>query len=570
MIFGLLGPIVFIALLIFVIRKVASGGSHGGLQGHSVRRFFQYLLLYGLIIVVAIGLSGLLGRLLDRGTLVAADQTALARDVSFVVVGIPLYIVVGLWTRKKFLADSAEVQSFGWGFYFTAAPLTFLVGAMFALHDTFIWAFANGRYSAPSLARLIVWGVLWALHWWLDVRLTPARSSRSHHLIGSLIGLGTVVFGLGEFLTSLIERVWKLGGDTLFIQGGNPILRSLATLVVGIPVWFLYWIWASAKSKRDPMWLAYVLLAGVGGGLILAVTFASTALYSVLAWFIGDPSSTKASIHFQNIPTAIAFTCVGIIAWWYHHAVLDQEREATRSEVQRVYEYLMAGIGLIAAAGGLTMVLVALLDAIVGGTAITGTGGTGAVNALLAAATLLVVGGPVWWIFWRRIESAVQKMPSPEYSSPTRRIYLFILFGMGGLATAVVLLIGVFFLFDDIFKGNFGSDTFHRMRFPIGILVTTGAVAGYHWMIYRAEREQVIAGQHGPRFVLLVGPKDPELIRELAHRTGARVQAWARKEEVGEFGSVEDLVAILERTSEESIILLADTSGVRAIPVDRG
>jgi len=563
-IIGLLSPIIFISLIIVVVRKLSSSGGRGGLHGLSVRRFFQYLLLYGLIIISAIGLSGLLGRLLDRSTLVVADQTDLARSVSFVVVGIPLYIFVALWTRRRFLADPSEAKSFGWGLYISLANVTSLVMAMFALHETLAWAFGIRTYSGYSIARLIVWGALWCAHWRLDVRLTPKLSSRSHHLIGSLIGLGTAVVGLINLIGAVIERALKLGGDVLIVGGPNPIVKSVITLAVGIPVWFLYWIKTFSKSKRDPLWLGYVLLFGVGGGLAVAISCASTVLYSVFVWFLGQPRSLDASLHFQNTPSIAAAACVGVIVWWYHHAVLDDE--TTRSEIRRIYEYLMAGIGLLAAAAGLTMILVALLETISSSSVIAG--GSGARNSLLAAATLLLVGTPVWWIFWRRIQSATQKFSSQEHASPSRRIYLFLLFGIGGLTAVIVLLIGVFFLFDDIFKGNLGLETLHRARFCLGILITTGAVAGYHWVIYRSEREQVAAGQHGPNFVLLVGPKDPDLIQAVVHHTGGRVQAWKRTDDASGFGSVEDVIAILDKANGESIILLADSDGVRAIPVD--
>ena len=565
MIARLLTSIVLIALLVFGIRTLATGEGRGAIHGHSVRRFFQYLLLYSLLITAALGLSGLLGRLLDRATLVAADHTDLARNVSFVIVGIPLYIVIASWTRRKLSTDPGEVKSLGWGLYITLATLTSLIVAMFALHDILSWAVGIQSYSGPSLARFIVWGALWSTHWWLSDRLTPPESSRVHRLIGSLIGLVIVIVGLSNLLTSVIQRVLKLGADVLFLGGVDPIKKSAVTFAVGIPVWFLYWMRTSSKSKRDPFWLVYVLLFGVGGGLVIAISGASAVLYNVLVWFLGEPKTLDASPHLRSIPAAAAFAFVGTVVWWYHHAILENEK--TRSEVRRVYEYLMAGIGLIASAAGVSMVLVALVETFTRVEVIAGP--SGGRNALLAAATMLIVGTPVWWIFWQKIQRATQTSPAGEIASPTRRVYLFLLFGIGGLTSVIVLLIGVFIVFDDIFKSHLGTDTLHRLRFCIAILITTGAVAGYHWMIYRAEREQVGAGLHGPRFVLLVGPRDPDLMRAVAHRTGGRVQSWTRKDDESSFGSVEEVIAVLENTQEESIILLAESSGIRVIPVDR-
>lgn len=566
-IIGSIFPIATIALIIFGIRKIRSGDAHGALRGHAVRRFFQYLIMYGLVVVSALGLSGLLGRVLERSALVVADKTDLARNLSFVVVGIPLYIVLAFWTRRRFEDDASEAKSFGWGLYVTMTSVTSLSVGMFALYDMVAWAVRVNDFHAPSLARLIVWGAIWGMHWWVHLRSIPVANSRFHHLLGSAIALGTGVVALDQLISGAIQRIWNVGGDAIFISHGDPILRGAVTLIVGAPIWFLYWIKNYSKAARNPLWFIYVLLVGVGGGLIMAVVSASTVLYSALVWFLGDTGTADAATHFRNFPTAFGATCVGVIVWWYHHAVLEQNRKAERTEVQRVYEYLMAGIGLLAAAGGLAMILVALVESLTSSSVIAG---SGARNALLAAATLLIVGSPVWWIYWHRIQFAISQSPEGEHGSPTRRVYLFILFGLGGIVAVVTLLVGVFFLFDDIFKGSFGVETIRRMRFALAILITTGAIAGYHWLIYRSERELMAVAVHGPRFVLLVGSKDPELVRAISQYTGGRVQSWTRMDEEAVTWVHDDVMDGLAASKDDAVILLADSKGLRIIPIDRG
>ena len=563
---GLLLPIAVIALIIFGIRKIRSGEGLGAIQGYSVRRFFQYLILFGLIVVSAIGLSGLLGRVLEHSTLVLANRTDLARNLSFVVVGVPLYIALALWTRRKFAEDASETESFGWSFYITLVSITSLIIGMFALHDELSWAVRINDYRGPALARLIIWGTVWAGHWWVHLRFTPTASSRAHHLLGSLIALGTVVIGLDQVFAGTIHRIWNFGGTAIFLSHGDPILRGAATLLVGASVWFLYWIKNYSRANRDPLWFIYVLLVGVGGGLVMAILSSSTVLYTSLVWFVGDKGSIDAATHFRSAPTAAATVCVGLIVWWYHHAILDQDPRMVRTEIQRVYEYLMAGIGLLAAAGGLVMILVALLETLTSSSLIVGSGAT---NALLAAATLLLVGSPVWWVYWRRIENAIQVSAQEEHASPTRRVYLFILFGVGGVVAIVTLLVGVFFLFDDIFKGNFGLETIRRIRFALAVLITTATIAGYHWVIYRSEKDSAALGVRGPRFVLLVGPKDLQLALAVSTYTGGRVQSWSRKDDQGTAWSQDEVIRALENTQDEAVILLADSSGLQIIPIDR-
>jgi hypothetical protein len=564
---GLLVPIALVILVMWGVRRIGSGDGHGALQGHSIRRFFQYLILYVLVIISSLGLSGLLGRVLERPTFVLADKTDLARNLSFVVVGIPLCIVLAFWTRRRFDEDPSEANSFGWSFYLTITSVTSLAVGMLALNDMILWATRVSDFRGQALARLIVWGSVWTLHWWIHLRTPSVAGSRIHHAIGSLIGLGTVVVGLDQLISGAVNKLWNFEGQVIFFSHGDPILRGVVTLIVGVPVWLLYWIRNYSKAAKDPLWLGYVLLVGVGGGLALAIGSASTVLYSALIWILGNPGTSSVSTHFQIVPDASAAFCVGLIAWWYHHAILEEDRQNARTEVQRIYEYLMAGIGLVAATGGLAMIFVALVGALTSSLVISGSGDA---NALLAAATLLIVGSPVWWIFWQRIQKAVAKSPIEECASPTRRIYLFLLFGLGGIVAVITLLVSVFFFFDDIFKGNFGLETIRRIRFALSILITTGAVAGYHWLVYRNERAVTAAGIHGPRFVVMVGPKDAALKLAVSQLTGSRVQFWERKDDKNAVWNVDEVLDAIGSSSEGALIVIADSKGLRTIPIDRG
>ena len=566
MIFGILFPITLIVLMVLLILRFRSGEFKDGIQGESVRRFFQYLLLFGLVLVIGIGVTGLLSSVLQSSDLIVVDQTALARNVSFVVVGVPFYFGIALWTRRQYLSNSSEAKSFGWALYFTLASLTFLIGSVMGLHGVLSWATGMEDYQGEPVAQFVVWGAFWGAHWWLGAKLTPPHNSRVHHIVGSLIGLGTIVFGLTELLGGVVARLFNIGGDSIFIAAADPIVQGGITFAIGILVWYLYWIRTTSKSKQEFLWLVYVLIVGAGGGLIMAIASASTALYDLLVWFLGNTYAQEASEHFRGLPNQVGAVCVGLAVWWYHRSILQQSANAVRNEVRRVYEYLMAGIGLIASAVGFAIVLTALVEALTESSRITGSGSG---NTLLAAATLLLVGGPVWWFYWSTIQKWVEREPVAERASQTRRIYLFLLFGIGGLTAVITLLVGVFLLFDDIFKGNFGEETLRRMRIPFGLLLSAGGVAGYHWLIYRSERDEFARHVSLPRFILLVGPRNPGLALEVAEKNGARVQSWDQVKEVSGEWSVETISLALRGCVDESVIVLSTENGPQVISVER-
>ena len=518
---GLLVPLGFLAALVLIVRK-ATGHESGGVDGSSVRRFFQYLLAYGLFVIVAVGLSTLLGRLLGSTELVRSDQANLARGLTFTAIGIPLYVLVAAWSRRNLESDPDESASLGFTFYIGAASITALSVAMFAWYDVLSWATGLEAYDGDSLARLLVWTGALAAHWMIESRFVPPRRAQVHHLVGSIIGLGTAAIGVVAVIAAAIEIL--MDSAPVAVVERDPVLSATLVVMVGAPVWFLYWVRTTLRAERTPLWSGYVLLVGVAGGLVVAIGSASTLIYEVAVWLIGEPTTTEASRHFNNLPETVAGAAVGLVVWWYHQAVLDDRGLGQRTEVRRIYEYLMAAIGLLAAAGGVTTVMVAVIEAFAGPGA--AQSGSGAVNTLLAAVTLLVVGGPVWWIYWRLAQNALAADPEAEHAAPTRRIYLFVLFGVGGVAAVVALLTGVFIFFEDIFEGVFGSETVRGMRFSIGVLVTTGAIAAYHWSVYRSDRQVAPPTVRGPRYLLVVGQLETEARSDLARRTGGKVEIW--------------------------------------------
>jgi hypothetical protein len=169
-----------IGLGMLVARQVSSRADRPGSQddplahSHAVRRFFQYLVLYGMVVVVGVGLAGLLGQLLDRSTVLNADPAEPARNGAFVVVGLPLCAGLALWSRRTLAADPKEARSLAWVLYTTATSLTALIVAMVAAHELLGWVAGLAPYNGRALATALVWSGIWGIHWWLDSRLTPA------------------------------------------------------------------------------------------------------------------------------------------------------------------------------------------------------------------------------------------------------------------------------------------------------------------------------------------------------------------------------------------------------------
>ncbi len=547
----------------FAVRKISAGGSkvHGS---SPLRSFFQFGVLFALLVIVANGVAGLLGRLINPSSLVLADDSSLARNLSFVVVGLPLLIVIGLWTRKGFRNDPHLSREPLTAFFVLLATMTSLLMALTSTTSTLHNVVSDQGFNGQTLANAIVWILVWVGLWRLHIAIIPTENSHLHHLAGSFVGFVASVVGLISVIASVIAQIAGMNDASLISTGTANIQNALISFAVGALVWIHYWVRTASKETQDNVWLTYVLIVGVGSGLVMAVVAASTALYTTAVWFVGDPTSINARSHFAGTPTAVGTVTVGLLAWWYHKSLLLET--AKRTEVNRVYEYVIAGISLIASAVGLSMILIATLEAVFSNDVIAG---GSAVNSFLAAGTLVIVGAPIWVLCWRGIQNRVRVSPEVELASPTRRIYLFILFGIGGVVAIISLLIGVYQLFNDAFTSGLSTNTIRDMRFSIGVLASTAIVASYHWLIYRHEREVNVAFVAKAKSVVLVGPHDGEAVRRIAESTGARITAWTRTDIENLSWPEADVIEAVTNATSEHLIVTLDAHGMNVIPITR-
>jgi len=377
-------------------------------------------------------------------------------------------------------------------------------------------------------------------------------------LIGSAVGLVASALGLVGLLSESLE-VLAPGREMLVVGSGMD--RAGASLVAGGAVWVPHW-WAAMRGERTPLWFAYVFVLGVAGALLAVLASSGVVVWDVLVWWIGDPRVADAGAHFEDVPGAVATAAVGGLIWWYHRAVVTSG-ETERGEPRRIYEYLMAGVGLVAAAGGATALLIGLLEAVGQGPSVVA--GETAANTLLGAATFLLIGGPVWWYFWRRIQRLA---PGSEVRSPTRRVYLFAVLGSAVVVAVTTLIALAFVLIEAVLEGRGGTETLLSVRLAAASLLVSAAVAAYHWAVYASDRDQVPAVTPGPRHILLLGSADDATVRDIRQRTGARVEVWGRTDSAPPW-SAGEVVEALAGVTDEEVVVVATVDGPQVIGVER-
>lgn len=558
MIFALIFQLLFVGLLIFGAFKLFSRTSRRGGSEFSIRRLFHYSLLFFSLVILGVGLTGLLGRLINFGEILAESRTDLARNLAFTIVGAPLVVVLARWSQRNQQQDPSESKSFAWHAYLTITSITSLSVSLFGLHGFLSWLIGDERYQGSYLAQLIIWSMIWFVHYRLSLRVSDAI--RPQYLIGSGIGLAILAVGFGGLIGSVIEQLININQEITVLKRTNPMVNNVITILMGAPVWYIYWMRGALALTRDFLWHAYVFLVGIAASFIGTVVAASFVIYDLLVWFFGDTGDKTAIQHFFESANPIGAAVITFAIWAYHRSLMDEAE--IRSELRRIYEYINSGISLIAASLGIVMIIVAAVESITPSDIATFSEGS---NTLILAITLLIVGAPTWWFFWNRIQNEALSSKEGE-GSPTRRIFLLMLFGVSAVAAVISLISGLFITFDDLLNNEFSSGTFRETRYALAILLTNGAIAGYHWSIYRSERDVAVTIFHKGRHITLVGPDDEHIVQLLKEQVGGNIQLWISPDS-GSPWNLQELVNLVDETQGDEILIINENRNLRALPI---
>lgn len=163
----------------------------------TLRRLILYVLLFALVVIAAIGLSGLLERLFSTGAVLASTDVAwLARSLAFTLIGGPL---AGLlwWVVWRRLDDAAERAAAGWGLYLTAIYAVSLIVAtssLLGMAASFVGP-QEPRWYSP-LSNGLVWAAVWFWHRWMWRHPVkhPVNLEDVPAVIGTVFGLLTGAF----------------------------------------------------------------------------------------------------------------------------------------------------------------------------------------------------------------------------------------------------------------------------------------------------------------------------------------------------------------------------------------
>lgn len=483
-----------------------------------VRRLIVFALLFALVTIAAVGLAGLIERVIGLGSVLVVDTAGLARALAFVLVGAPLAMLVWRWQRRR-LAEPLERASLVWSVYLAAMTLTSLISTVI-LTASALSAAVEGEWRPDEVAAALVWAGVWMWHRRMrrSPDTVPTRLPALSTELSALFGLIVAAFGAGSALAALISRALASVAPVLF--DSRPwylgVLQPLVWAAIGMLVWWWHWAHERASRARDAFALV-LLVTVVSGSASVSLFGIGTVLHTVLRLlFDVDPVAEILS----PLGAAVGAGLVGAIVCVGHLRMLT----ARGARVRDAARLAISGAALIGAASGLGVVVNALLAGL-DTTLLSDDPRT----LLLGGLSALIVGAATWWPTWRPAHVVTVE----ESGDIGRRVYLVVVFGASAVVALVTLLLIGFRLFEALLGsgGDAGVEggLIERIRAPLGLLSATVLVFVYHFIVWRRDRALAPPVSRTPRVervVLVAGRGSEPLAQHIREKTGARVTLW--------------------------------------------
>ncbi len=474
----------------------------------TVRRIYRYLVTLISLEVILWGLIDL-GRSAVGGEIVGGGASHLARSLSLILVGVPVFLLHWLVAQRDARQDEDERAS--------RVRALFLYGALLA---TLIPV-------AQNTLTLVN-------HLWLRVLNLPAREallSPSQTWPDNLIAIainglaaGYLFFVQRQNWQDLPERdafvqtrrlyryIWVVYGLVMLILGASQVLdyifnlaetfgtgpqaalaNGLSLVLVGAPLWAYTWLQVQRSLSQSGercallrlVLLYAICLISLGSILIPTGIILDTLLNVVLGQALGLVEIITAI----SRPLSVALSMVAV--WLYYKRMLQIDlailpESTQRDELRRAYQYILSALGLAATVFGLHMLFSYLIDVFLVDPL---TGGGFLRERLAAALATLMVGAPLWGFVWFPLNQRVwQKDERADRArrSTVRKIFLY-----AALFAAVIgVMVSGGRLIYELLRTLLGDGSLDLLRTSLSLsksLILFALLLGYHWYVLRVD-----------------------------------------------------------------------------------
>ena len=592
--FQLLVLVAIIAAVVMFVRRRREGtGDDPGIG--TLRRLYYYGFSFVALMFSAGGAVMLVDYVADSfggRQILSRGESQLALALAITIVGTPIWLFHWWLAHQAVSRFPSETRAVSRKVYLSLVLGVSAALGAFGLVSLLGWLLGADSFNGLHLAFPLVWGGVWGLHWYIDSQEVPrteeADSVRRVYVYGtSLYGVVMLLVGLGVILRRLAGEAYDAIFATQVLLPGEGSLwndttqTALALFLVGGVFWWWHWHRVSRGDLDSALRQVYLHFFAILGGAATVVATLSILLFRIIQWALGEADAAGSAEQFRFLPAALAALISGGALWGYHWAVVRQESATgvVRSPASRqVYRYLLSALGLGTLAAGLIILFGIVIGVIVPQSGQELLRADWWRNPLASSATLLLVGVPLWGIYW----FGVQRDAGAgllERSALSRRVFIYLVMGASVLAALGNFSALLFMFFRDVLEGQLSAQLVQDAKWSIGVLLTAGAVSVYYWLVLGEDRRAMPAPEEPAAEALpvrkavtaLATESAQPLLRRMEAQLGVPVRLWQRLDPDTEVPSLtdEELRATRERIAEapsDRVLLTIDASGIRVVP----
>ena len=297
----------------------------------------------------------------------------------------------------------------------------------------------------------------------------------------------------------------------LFISRLDPpptaIAFPIAVILIGLPVFLAHWLWGQRLARRATEERGATLRRFYLYGTLAAFLAPFTAnAFDLIGALLRAGSSidrrpyglTSGDAVFYHL---LALLILGVL-WFYHRRVVAEDAQAipetgSAATVRRLYALGFSAAGLtmttLTVINLLRWIMLQFGESVVRYSAVD--------VGLTTEVVRLIVGVPLWLIFWRWVQRLFDRPAEEERESALRKFYLYgaVFIGtLGAVSNGTGILAG-------FLRRLLGLAPEGDIRMPLSVIVGMGALWTYHSFVIRddAEKAREAARQAGVRRLYL-------------------------------------------------------------------
>jgi len=423
----------------------------------TIRRVYTYVVAFisfQTILWTAIGLANMVIDPLPAGSLLVIRLAAL---LSALIVAIPFFLIHWL-IAQRFCRENTDERSASartaYHYSLMLATAVPIIGSCaLVLHDLLSLAIGGPGAITPQdigdvlPTRLVIISLNTAAwffarrHAMADHQAIPEKGGRAtihriYRYLFVITGLTLAASGMGTLLVMILQP----SSTPAFWQ--DVLASGLTNLLIGAPLWTVTWLAAQkafasggeeAESTLRKGFLYLVSLIGC----LASITAAATIISHLLQRALNVPGNQQSLM--ADIATPIAVIIVSAVLWAYHSKTLSTDAASIadggrQRGLRRLYNYLLASVGLGASLSG----SFGLIGVLAG--ALAGVASTALRIDLSNGLATFAAGLPLWlvpWIGLQRTTLGTADLADEARSSLVRRIYLYVFVFIGVIGSLI-------------------------------------------------------------------------------------------------------------------------------------